>query len=822
MANAVELSNFLTYTIELENNIASLFGELNTNGINGEQFMFAMNAFIDHYEQQIGRDSASSGGGDGSYIDFSEVLDSINNMYQGLGNYLFEMENRLMQRIESRSVYTAGVIQGQLQNQTGILTNQHQTTLGLINELLAKPSSGIGVTIEQINQIIQSSENNILGGVNALSNQVDSQLRYVQSNVIQNISNSEQAITNEIRNIQGSSGGIGGTGNDSGSTIHLAFYNAYLDLISQMLSAMTISGIKTTITNFDDLPDINVGGVGGSGGSGDIDSYGSIGDILSGIGNSFFGNPANYASLSSMYNKMIAGEYVNADEFLDDLNSIPAIGGIFGTILNIIQGVIIITTGLYKYSSPFTNNIETLARTVAKDGLLTPDIIITAWFRSLLNMDSVKNEFYKLGYDDQQIQTIVQSAQIPLREQYLQESLLKEIISRNEYDRGMLALGYKQDDLDTYVKLYENIPPYTDLIRFAVREAYDERAVERLDLDSEYDLIKDQFEKDMRAQGVFPPYPKYLWRSHWQLPSPTQAYEMLHRRIITEDELFNLLKASDYAPTWREKLMNISYSEYTRVDIRRMHDVGVLSDEDVYEAYRNIGYNDEKARNLQAFTLKLNEKENLIIERDLTQAKWEQAYRYNIIDKFKFAGEMNKLGYDDNEVNLLIELIDYGKQAQTKANVTDDNKRRIANGVSKSYIEGTLPRNRVESFLRNVGYTDSEVVEELTYLNIEREILLANTEIELIQKSFIEYHITESEVYNRMSGYGYESSEIARIVKLWDTVRENRNSHPTKAELKRWFDKDLIGDIELSDILKGMGYSDRTIELYFEDFYPDE
>jgi len=59
-------------------------------------------------------------------------------------------------------------------------------------------------------------------------------------------------------------------------------------------------------------------------------------------------------------------------------------------------------------------------------------------------------------------------------------------------------------------------------------------------------------------------------------------------------------------PFWRDKLTAISFAPFTRVDIRRMHKLGILSADQVQDAYKDIGYNEEKSALLRDFTIQLN------------------------------------------------------------------------------------------------------------------------------------------------------------------------------------------------------------------------
>ncbi|GAI88532.1 unnamed protein product, partial [marine sediment metagenome] len=107
------------------------------------------------------------------------------------------------------------------------------------------------------------------------------------------------------------------------------------------------------------------------------------------------------------------------------------------------------------------------------------------------------------------------------------------------------------------------------------------------------ELAKD----DLKAAGMSETTFTKEWVAHWMLPSIMQGFEMLHRGVIpaksTEARplgLDRLMKALDIMPAWQEPLTDISYSPYTRVDVRRMHKIGVLDDEAVFTAYADVGF----------------------------------------------------------------------------------------------------------------------------------------------------------------------------------------------------------------------------------------
>ncbi|GAJ10812.1 unnamed protein product, partial [marine sediment metagenome] len=176
-----------------------------------------------------------------------------------------------------------------------------------------------------------------------------------------------------------------------------------------------------------------------------------------------------------------------------------------------------------------------------------------------------------------------------------------------------------EPDVDYMMRVTEVIPSAGDIIRYAVREVYtpdiakafgqfDELgvsageidgvlsgAITKPSLDPEGVLAK--AESDIEAAGLPPATFTKEWAAHWLLPSILQGFEMLHRGVIPFKStgtqalsLERLMIALDIMPAWREPLKDISYNPFTRVDVRRMHKIGVLDEEAVFTAYADVGF----------------------------------------------------------------------------------------------------------------------------------------------------------------------------------------------------------------------------------------
>jgi len=130
------------------------------------------------------------------------------------------------------------------------------------------------------------------------------------------------------------------------------------------------------------------------------------------------------------------------------------------------------------------------------------------------------------------------------------------------------------------------IPGPGDLVRFQLREVFD--VSRRQILLGDDDLSA--FKTFMRQRG-FPDYwSDSYWAAHWVLPSISQLNEMLHRGVISVEEWRKQVRFNDFVPEAIPWLEETIYSPFTRVDARRMADIGLLTGQELLQAYADIGY----------------------------------------------------------------------------------------------------------------------------------------------------------------------------------------------------------------------------------------
>lgn len=196
------------------------------------------------------------------------------------------------------------------------------------------------------------------------------------------------------------------------------------------------------------------------------------------------------------------------------------------------------------------------------------------------------------------------------------------------------------------------------------------------------------FKAAMRKAGFNEYWADSIWAAHWSLPSPQQGFEMYHRlsRLPKEDpryfgleDLRTLLKQQDILADYRPRLEAIAFAPLTRVDVRRMYQLGVLSKPEVVEAYIQLGYDETNAKRLADFVEKDTEPD----EKGVTLQALQQAVRAGIIDQGTFLNGLIELGFTPRAQGLLVALeqkraeVEAAQAVELREKTLDRYRRRI-------------------------------------------------------------------------------------------------------------------------------------------------
>ncbi len=339
------------------------------------------------------------------------------------------------------------------------------------------------------------------------------------------------------------------------------------------------------------------------------------------------------------------------------------------------------------------------------------------------------------------------------------ENVIKNLFWRGVLDndglyKRMRNLGYTDDKIEEIVQGWPVIPGPGDLFHLVAKEAFEPDIVEHYGYAEEFPVEQLKW---LEMQGLTKYWALRYWYAHWETPSIGQGYEMLHRGVIDWKELQDLFKTVEIPPFWRDKLTEIAYVPFTRVDVRRMHKIGVISDDELIIAYQDVGYSPEKAITMAEFT-KLY---NMGAEKDLTRTQITNGYRDDLISRQDAQIFLLGLGYDEDEVDYLIAAEDYEKEKELDKIVLTN----IQNKFQKNLIDEFECRNQLAEL--NLEGERIELLVEKWKINIVKNITLpAKADLDKFVKAKI---ITDTVYIDQMKKLGFDMKYIEWYLKLAQT-----------------------------------------------------
>ena len=381
---------------------------------------------------------------------------------------------------------------------------------------------------------------------------------------------------------------------------------------------------------------------------------------------------------------------------------------------------------------------------------LIPDMasLIIALYRDPAKHDIVRDMLHKSGFTDERIDILFAASKTILSPDDYKNLFLRGEIDEPTMQAGFKKYGFNDTEIAHLKTLFYPIPQYPDLVRMAVREAFYPEYIE------EYGLLNElpgEFIDYAGKQGLSEEWAKRFWAAHWELPSILQGFEMLHRDVINSDQLNSLFMATDIMPWWRDKLQAISYNPLTRVDVRRVFQMGIIDRDQVKRTYLDLGYDEEKAEWLTRFT----EMQNTEADRDLTKAEILSSYSKAIIGRQECQTMLLDLGYSEEEVDILISMKEY--------TTVKEIKEREETRIKKFYLAG--------------AYTANQVINELGKLDLV-------------------------------------GAEQESLLKLWDSEKLAKLRSPTKKELDTLFSNKIISMNQYVEEMENLGYTEKYIGWY--------
>ena len=344
--------------------------------------------------------------------------------------------------------------------------------------------------------------------------------------------------------------------------------------------------------------------------------------------------------------------------------------------------------------------------------LISPIDLLDGLFKGDIPEQRFREDFEQAGYTEERVTQLIATFRHAPDVSVRIQAWLRGLIEESELDEALAANRMRGNDAALLKQVVFFIPPAQDLIRMAVREVFSPDVRERFGQDEDFPA---EFATFARQQGISDEWARNYWAAHWALPSPAQGFEMLHRGVIDVEDLNVLLRALDVMPFWRDKLTAIAFNPLTRVDLRRMHALGLLTDKDLQTRYEAIGFGADDASLMVAFTVAFN------ASGDTLPDELEGLTRASVLNLFE-----DGLVTRDDAVTLLTGM---GIGSDAAELFVDQREMALSRGERKDLIEavvrlaggGVISLPDAEDQLAQIGITAVEITRAIGKILFQRD-----------------------------------------------------------------------------------------------------
>ncbi len=444
--------------------------------------------------------------------------------------------------------------------------------------------------------------------------------------------------------------------------------------------------------------------------------------------------------------------------------------------------------------------------------------LLSAFYRGTMAWDDVTGELHSRGFTNEDINVFAANSEQLMDFDTMLSAVFLGELGFDELRTIMKKQGWNDMDITTMINTKRPMPQVGDLIRFGLREAYDDGVAARWGYDDDFPA---NFTADMAKLGFDPIWARRFWRAHWELPSVTLGQDMTHRGIISPGQFNELLRIQDYPSGWRDKIQQVLYANYTRVDIRRMYGMGILTRDQVKRAYLDIGYNEERAENLTEFAIRYEDEDGNSTKgkyKDLTQGIISSAVQKGMMDDGQAQTELEALEFAPEDAALIIRLAHWKKAVEDKPEPIPEFNKDVKAITERAYMMGIVDQETAMATLAEVGYS----VEESDYILKSIDMARANADTEdainLVQQAYLNGAIERTQAIIELNNLNLPATQQEQLLDKWDVTLSLPSRRLSEAQYRAAFKAKIIDQDAYRQAMVDLGYSmgdvDILVQLY--------
>ena len=264
-----------------------------------------------------------------------------------------------------------------------------------------------------------------------------------------------------------------------------------------------------------------------------------------------------------------------------------------------------------------------------------------------------------------------------------------------------------------------------------------------------------------------------------------------------------LLTALDIMPFWRDMLIKLSYNPLTRVDVRRMHAMGVLNDKGVFDAYRYAGYSPDNAEKMTDFTKRYNADEST----GLTRASVQKSYKIGLITQAQLRAFFKSFGYSEDVVDYWVDITEYEKDlAEVEA---------FKNELFLQYRLGAITMEDIALELGYKGlpasYADAAIKEEQAKPSAKLKVP-SKSDLE----TWLKLQVIDEKYYaHSMKALGYRQEDVEKyLTEITLEVDTSKIKYLPIKTYVRWYTANILSEKDFIRIAMAMKIKQADIDRF--------
>ena len=453
-------------------------------------------------------------------------------------------------------------------------------------------------------------------------------------------------------------------------------------------------------------------------------------------------------------------------------------------ILGAVLGGVATGFGMANMIPPLQRYFAQTSNKVFPNELLPVQAYIEAYHRGIISKDDLYEYAQRQGLHIRHTDILIDLYKKLPEVGLLVTGYYRGFIDEEKFKKYMHKLGYDDEHIELVKKVYKAYPSPSDFIRFAVRDVFNPERAKKYELTKEFpEEIVPYAEKTGMDKEVL----MWYWMAHWELPSPEMVMRMVnmlqhdvlytklsngkyygekYQEFVSEGkswkdletnykELSEFLAMADISPYWRDRMKVLTFPPITRVDLRRLYQLGIIDENELYARLLELGYSPLDAKRMMQF-YKMYKIES---ERDLTKSEILTFYAERFIKYDEAKKYLMEIGYSDDEADFLLTITD--------EKVTLERMRYRIDALELQYQKGIIDEQKFREELAKMNLPADKIeyeVDKARDKKLKYEKLPSKTEL---IKMKIMGEITEKEYYDYMERNGYSKHWAEKLLKVY-------------------------------------------------------